>query len=224
MMKYLFVLILIPFALQAQQDSILLNNNSTLNSHNQEIPISQGKFLLNGSFSFESASGDAYEIKYYDYEDPNKLISTENDNIANIMVKSNYFIINGLCAGATLMFSSAVSHKIQSFLGLGLQAAYFLDLSTKEKPNTTYYPYIGISYLKGIILGDRSHNSQYNYGYSIGPGLMLMLTNSVALNFEVFYQNDTFNYEEFNSITYQTIKSSISGSKIVCLVGISASL
>ncbi|MBM2816606.1 MAG: b-brl protein [Ignavibacteria bacterium] len=190
----------------------------------QNTPISKGKFLLNGSFAIETAWGDAYEIKNYDdWLYPTKVISTENSIALNTIAKINYFLFDGLGIGTSVVFSGAQGGRIQGFFGLGLQAAYFFDISTKVKVNTLIYPYIGLSYMKSLG-STGSPKYDYNNGYSFGPCLMIMLTNSVALNIELLFQRDLYDFEHYDSSSSRKIISSITGSKIATIVGISASL
>lgn len=200
---------------------LILSNNAF-----SQTPISQGSFLFSGGFSLSSNSGS--------YEKTNSNGSKESTLDINFKPVVSYFVMDGLAVGIKgyLMYLN---------YGVGAQTAYFINLKNNdEKIKGNLYPYFGVSFVKNLIFDKKatSLDNGLQWSIAVGPGLMIMISKSIALNVELGYQYDKFKYEGYDTkevwvdngfgrfLTRVIIKKDfdISGSRLNFVIGMSVSL
>lgn len=178
-----------------------------------QSPIRQGHFILNGSCVLSTMWGDAYGIK--SKNELGEVTNTENSYVGLVNSSVGYFLFDGLAIGGNLNFlygniKNGDGSKEGSLVSLGIFTSYYMNVQTEdEKIPGNVYPFVSVSYLKSF--GISSIKSDLIGSLAFGPGLMVMITNSVGLNIELKYQIDSFkNFDD--------------GKRIQFLVGLSANL
>jgi len=163
-------------------------------THAQKAPADKGSILLSGGLMFSDIGGDLYE--------------SGNGKLLSLQISQSYlsFIKPGLGVGSEVFFGyqKQGNNSLMSF-AVGPQLAYYVSSNYQpEVIKGKIYPFIRTSILFEVVNNkiNRSTQSENGFIYYIGGGIMVMLTNSVGLNFEIAYQEEKYNDQSGNSINF----------------------
>lgn len=205
-MKKYFVLLFVIFQLQNIQ-IVSAQNNPT-----------RGSLVLVGNFIFSSQGGDLYQDVNSDGEKTDRIKLTQtNPSIS-------YFIFPNVGIGLQSSYYKT-SQTIQSYTkwGVGPHILFTFNFNqNKEKYKGSLIPYFGLSYSLLRIKHKFLHyptvtkeNTTKGSTFSLGIGLLTMLSNYVSFDVGLNYDFDS---QSFND------NDSVSGNKINISLGIVAFL
>jgi len=142
-------------------------------AHAQTYAVDQGSVLIGGRASFTSVATDRNGASY-------------NDRINQLVLNptGQYVIIPGLAVGGDVLFSYASDDgSAITQYGMGPTVTYFFGRGARS-----YYPFIsgsvGVTHLNR---GDRDEG-QTQTRYRGSGGVLVMLSQSVGVTGELFYQ------------------------------------
>jgi hypothetical protein len=145
----------------------------------QSFALDRGNILLDGQASFTSAS--------LGFDDENRF----KQFVFNPSVQ--YVLIPGLAVGGEVIFVySSDENNSATTAGIGPTLTYFFGSGERR-----LYPFISgtVTLVRSSFGGNSNEESASETGYRGSGGVLLMLSRSVGLTGEVFYQgtNDSVN-------------------------------
>lgn len=180
-------------------------------------PLSKGAMKLGGTVGFEAASGDWYENS-----------NGDGPSTFSVMPSFGYFFSDGFCAGIDFAFSktSNVSFDLETSdidyteFAFGPMVSYFFGAANITEAKGKAVPYISAHFMIANQKWEDESNWLKYKGTSFGARLAMayFMTNSVALDFGVDFDSDSFKVEEDGGFESE----SISGTRFGFSAGISA--
>ncbi len=173
-----------------------------------ETPISKGSMMLDGSFYFQSYSGDLWTNSEGD--SPSEVgIGSVAHGLLQMEVTPlfSYFVSDGFCFGIQAGYQSvsAGHNKVNSF-AVGPSLGYYFKINPTETDNKGAFYAYGRGFLNfGTIHYEHGEGpSITQYGGRVG--LLYMISSAVGTDFSVKVQGDSWKSEGFNSQSGTTIR------------------
>jgi hypothetical protein len=157
----------------------------------QKFPTDKGSMMLGGSAYYLLESG-----KMHENEDGDKY------SAFSLSPHVDYFISPGLAVGGTVSIGhSAQGDNSSSWLGIGPEVYYFIGGDVKPNPiKGKPLPFVTACYSfynatdKSKYDGETSEFKRKYTDLSVGAGMMVMLSNAVALDARLTYLMQTAKY------------------------------
>lgn len=163
-----------------------------ISAHAAENPIDKGSVILAGDIFFQSQSGDLYE-------------NYQGDALTTISVMPSvsFFVVPGLAIGGNAeVFSLSQGGRSQTLYLVGpTVGGYFNMTRTRTEVKGSIYTYIEALFMFGGMTNG-SDIQILNYG-GMG-GVMVMLSNAVAADFNILFQGESWKPDDANESTTGT--------------------
>ncbi|MBN2227012.1 MAG: outer membrane beta-barrel protein [candidate division Zixibacteria bacterium] len=156
-----------------------------------ENPIDKGSMIVGGTAMYASLGGDMYEVG-------------EDGSISTITLTPSigYFVSPGLLIGADFTYTSISGGDDDeidySVFGIGPTVAYFFNMDpTRVEVKGATYPYIKGFFMYGSLSAGDDEEEDISGDITVTSfggrgGIMMMLSNAVALDIGVQYNKDSY--------------------------------
>ena len=181
-----------------------------------DSPIDKGSLYLDGSFYFESRSGDLWENYQGDGMSTFSLGSASL-SYAYVDVKPTvgFFVSPGVYIGAQIGFQkySRGEGDDLDVLALGPALGYYAKVNSATEAKGSLYAF-GRGYYTFATIGDGDGDDMDMNAMGVNVGLLYMVSSAVGADFSINYQNDSWKDGDGGP--------SVSGSTIKLGIGLSA--